>query len=288
MTNEPKAADGKAVYEVKTCVITSSVSLANRLTDEIGASRIEVRPSLGHALREPAPAYVVDTQVEDISIWPAPLLMDPEAKEKPWLFLVADANDIPPMEESPRECAFFGREEEDAASDIRTYLERRLASEAGRRFHKVDYIRQARMLIVHFENGKCYALDLNVVEGADETEAAKWEIVEGQDCLIVTQQSGNVLEIPWDAVLHHCEREYEYYKGREQAESPQARAERIGASVRNARERLGLTSTELAERCGIRRPNLSRLEGGKHVPSLETLERIAESLDVPVARLLAR
>lgn len=288
MTNEPKAEKDKAAYEVRTCVITSSASLASRLTDEIGASRVEVRPSLGHALREPAPAYVVDTQVEDISIWPAPLLVDPNAKEKPWLFLVADANDIPSMEESPRECAFFDREEEGAASGIRSYLERRLASEAGRRFRRADYIRQARMLIVHFENGKCYALDLNVVEGADETEAAKWEIVEDRDCLIVTQQSGNILEIPWDAVLHHCEREYERYKGKEQVESPQARAERIGASVRSARERAGLTGTELAERCGIQRPNLSRLESGKHAPSLETLERIAESLNVPVARLLMR
>jgi transcriptional regulator with XRE-family HTH domain len=34
-------------------------------------------------------------------------------------------------------------------------------------------------------------------------------------------------------------------------------------------------------------PNLSRLESGKHVPSLETLERVAGALGVRVADLVA-
>ena len=273
----------------KACVITSSSELADRFTDELAPAQVEVKHELRGALREPAQAYIVDTQVEDMDLWPAPLLVDPDAKEKPWLFLVSTPEDVPPMEESPREVVFFGREP-GATADVRSYLEKRLGVDAGRRLRKVDYIRQAKILIVHFENGKCYALDLVDISGADDTEAAKWEIGEGQEYLKVTQQSGNVLEVPWDAVLYHCDPSYAYYKGRAQpdAEPPAARAERIGARVRDIRTAQGMTSTRLAERSGMQRPNLSRLESGKHVPSLETLERIAEALDVPVARLLAQ
>jgi transcriptional regulator with XRE-family HTH domain len=38
----------------------------------------------------------------------------------------------------------------------------------------------------------------------------------------------------------------------------------------------------------MKRPNLSRLEHGKHLPSLETLEQLADALEVPVAQLLVR
>ena len=37
----------------------------------------------------------------------------------------------------------------------------------------------------------------------------------------------------------------------------------------------------------MKRPNLSRLEHGQHLPSLETLERVAAALAVPVAELVA-
>lgn len=274
--------------QAKTCVITWSSELANRFSDELAPAHVEVRPSLERALREPAQAYIVDTQVEDMDLWPAPLLVDPEAKKKPWLFLLSTPDDLPPMEESPREVAFFGREAE-SAPEVRSYLEKRLGADAGRRLSKVDYIRQAKILIVHFESGRCYALDLVDIAGADDTEAAQWEIGEGRDYLKITQRSGNVLEVPWDAVLYHCEPKYAYYKGRQEpgAEPPLARARRIGARVRDLRTARGMTSTQLAERSGMQRPNLSRLESGKHVPSLETLERVAEALDVPVARLVA-
>ena len=42
---------------------------------------------------------------------------------------------------------------------------------------------------------------------------------------------------------------------------------------------------ELAHRTGLQAPNLSRLESGKHMPSMETLERVAEALDMRMADL---
>ncbi|MBI4218826.1 MAG: helix-turn-helix transcriptional regulator, partial [Chloroflexi bacterium] len=38
---------------------------------------------------------------------------------------------------------------------------------------------------------------------------------------------------------------------------------------------------------GMHRPNLSRLEAGRHEPSLDILEKVANALGVPVADLVA-
>ena len=45
-----------------------------------------------------------------------------------------------------------------------------------------------------------------------------------------------------------------------------------------ARSEQGLTQEELAQRCGIKQSNLSRIESGNGNPSLSTLKRIARGL----------
>ena len=46
------------------------------------------------------------------------------------------------------------------------------------------------------------------------------------------------------------------------------------------------TQEELAKRIGLSRQALSNIETGKSVPSLKTVVKIAQVLDVPVATLL--
>lgn len=41
-----------------------------------------------------------------------------------------------------------------------------------------------------------------------------------------------------------------------------------------------LTQTELARRLGMRQPHIARLEAGEHEPSLGTLQRLAQLLDL--------
>lgn len=60
----------------------------------------------------------------------------------------------------------------------------------------------------------------------------------------------------------------------------------IGRNVRAARERAGLTQTGLAERSGMAAPHISRLEAGTHLPSVTTLKRVADVLEVPICSLL--
>jgi transcriptional regulator with XRE-family HTH domain len=61
-----------------------------------------------------------------------------------------------------------------------------------------------------------------------------------------------------------------------------------GTELLNLRERQGLTRKALAERSGISRSTLGRLEAGRNVPTIEMLVKLANSMDLPLARLLVK
>jgi DNA-binding XRE family transcriptional regulator len=61
---------------------------------------------------------------------------------------------------------------------------------------------------------------------------------------------------------------------------------KLGARIRELRLGAGLTQAELARRTGIHRPNIARVEAGRHTPSLETLARLAAAIGVPTASVL--
>lgn len=62
--------------------------------------------------------------------------------------------------------------------------------------------------------------------------------------------------------------------------------EKLGARLRELRLAAGLTQAELARRTGIHRPNIARVEAGRHTPSLETLARIANAIGVSTTYVL--
>ncbi len=276
-----------AVYPISACVITASRELADDFAGGLGCAEVEVRQRLGDVIREDSQVYILDTKVDDVGIWPAPLLLDSSAREKSWLFLLSEPGDVWFLGEPPRACAFFERGA-GAVSSVASYLEKRLDSEASRRIERVEYVEGARSFIVGLEDGKVYALGLDDAAGTDSTGVEGWRIGEGRRHFEVRQRSGNVVEVPWDAVLHHCEPGYEYYKGRGDGEDEGGRAGVIGGRIRGLRERRGFSVTRLAELSGMKRPNLSRLENGRHAPSLETLERVADALGATVGELAAR
>ncbi|MDH5490971.1 MAG: helix-turn-helix domain-containing protein [Myxococcales bacterium] len=61
---------------------------------------------------------------------------------------------------------------------------------------------------------------------------------------------------------------------------------RLGARLKELRLEAGLTQAELARRTGIHRPNIARVEAGRHTPSLETLSRLASAIGVSTTRVL--
>ncbi len=62
--------------------------------------------------------------------------------------------------------------------------------------------------------------------------------------------------------------------------------ERMAARIKVLRDRRGLTQEQLAEKAGVSRTYLARLETGRQDPTLSTLEKLAKALGVRVGRLL--
>lgn len=54
--------------------------------------------------------------------------------------------------------------------------------------------------------------------------------------------------------------------------------ESVGKMYALARKERGLTQQEVAEISGVKRPNIARLEGGKHSPTVDMLARVADSM----------
>lgn len=57
---------------------------------------------------------------------------------------------------------------------------------------------------------------------------------------------------------------------------------RVALRIRTNRKRRGFTQDKLAERIDRTGDAVSQLERGKSLPSFETLERLADALDVPI------
>lgn len=58
----------------------------------------------------------------------------------------------------------------------------------------------------------------------------------------------------------------------------------IGTIIRAFRQEKGLSQGDIEKRTGLLRCYLSRVENGHTVPSLDTLAKIAEALDIPVSQ----
>ncbi len=59
----------------------------------------------------------------------------------------------------------------------------------------------------------------------------------------------------------------------------------LGLRLRSIREAKGLSQGDIEKRSGLLRPYLSRIENGHSVPSIETLEKLARALEVPLYQL---
>ncbi|WP_446743881.1 helix-turn-helix domain-containing protein [Silvibacterium acidisoli] len=61
----------------------------------------------------------------------------------------------------------------------------------------------------------------------------------------------------------------------------------IGITIRGYRLQKGLSQGDIEKRTGLLRCYLSRVENGHTVPSLDTLSKIAQALDLPLAQFFA-
>lgn len=63
-------------------------------------------------------------------------------------------------------------------------------------------------------------------------------------------------------------------------------AKQFGANLRNCRERLGLSQEELSVRASLHRTAVGQIERGERVARVDTLIKLAGSLEVPPGELL--
>jgi len=61
----------------------------------------------------------------------------------------------------------------------------------------------------------------------------------------------------------------------------------IGATIRDFRLQRGMSQGDIEKRTGLLRCYLSRVENGHTVPSLETLQKIASSLEMPLSQFFS-
>jgi transcriptional regulator with XRE-family HTH domain len=61
----------------------------------------------------------------------------------------------------------------------------------------------------------------------------------------------------------------------------------IGATIRDYRLEKGLSQGDIEKRTGLLRCYLSRVENGHTIPSLDTLTKIAQALELPMAQFFS-
>src|SRR5574337_289928 len=142
--------------------------------------------------------------------------------------------------------------------------------------------------LITFRDGRMYRLPRTLLPEDDGTEILSALVERGGSAFVVQQRSGNSFEVPWDFVLHHLAPGYPYFKGRRsQRKLENEIAIRIGRRLRALREEKGVSAEELARRSGMHRPNVTRVESGRHVPSGDTLIRLAHALEVSLEALVS-
>ena len=60
----------------------------------------------------------------------------------------------------------------------------------------------------------------------------------------------------------------------------------IGENIRGFRRSIGLSQTEFAEKINLNRSHLSSIERGEENPTIDTLERVATVLGIPLHILM--
>jgi len=157
--------------------------------------------------------------------------------------------------------------------------------QATRMMTRVEVDKENRRLRVLFADGRIAVVPVEEIERAGKPVTLDLDTVELPDpyVILVRNTEGGLEEVPWDFVRHYCDPEF---TRSERAISELSR-KALGERIRRRRKEAGLTQAELAERAGVGRITVVRLENGKIDARTQTLRRIARALGVQLVDLLA-
>jgi DNA-binding XRE family transcriptional regulator len=151
-----------------------------------------------------------------------------------------------------------------------------------KKLEKVDYLEKEKVFACTFIDKEDLFLSRKDIPEDDGSLIKEVSIEKNRYYFSVLLGSGKKYEVPWDFIRYICDEKYEFSAKK----SKKISAQEIGKRITWLRKSKKLTQQALASQSGIQRANIARIESGRHRPSLETLERIAESLSLPVARLV--
>ncbi|MFO7986574.1 MAG: helix-turn-helix transcriptional regulator [Desulfatiglandaceae bacterium] len=145
------------------------------------------------------------------------------------------------------------------------------------RIWAVSYDLKRDAFRVAMEDGRIFLLKRPIPED-DRSEILDVYIEGDGEIFTVIQATGNEFSVPWDVIENLS-------TGKTGQPGP-AVGKRIGQRVKALRKQRGLTQVKLAEMAGLKRPNISRLEAGAHVPGILRIEQLARALQVDVVDLI--
>jgi DNA-binding XRE family transcriptional regulator len=170
------------------------------------------------------------------------------------------------------------------AEELRGLVSRMIKQAEGRETPRFEYVtvspREAELLVI-LSNGHAVLL-ARPCAGDDGSDVTSIDLAADAASANVTLASGAGFVLLASAVAprsHHAS------NGASHANT--LSSANVGSRLRELRKAAGLTQAELARRTNIHRPNIARVEAGRHTPSLDTLARIADAIGVPVTRVLS-
>jgi len=152
-----------------------------------------------------------------------------------------------------------------------------------KKLEKVDYLEKEKVFSCTFRSKEDLFLLRKDIPEDDGSLIKEVSIDKNKYYFSVLLESGKKYEVPWDFIRYICDEKYEFI-GKKPGKNS---ALEIGKRITWLRKSKKLTQQALASQSGIQRANIARIESGRHSPSLETLERIAASFNLPVARIVA-
>ncbi len=164
-------------------------------------------------------------------------------------------------------------------------LEQLLQKDRDKKFDSVEFLNEEKVFACTFQNKETFFLKAKDIPDYDGAEPVQSFIDKERYHFTIRTPLGGEYVIPWDYVRHLYDEKYEYHKSKA---SHAITSEEIAKRIVEFRKIKNLTQEQLADKTGILRANIARIESGKHYPSLVTLEKVAKALQMPVVSIVSK
>ncbi len=161
-------------------------------------------------------------------------------------------------------------------------LARRADASRAQRFEYLTVSPRGGELLAIFSDGNAVLVDRDHLEGDDGSPVEAIALAQDATRAVLSLESGKEMQLTTEVVARKSA-----LAKTNGATSGSVDGVRLGQRIRELRLAAGLTQAELARRTGIHRPNIARVEAGRHTPSLETLARLASAIGVPTTAVLS-